>query len=156
MKKSFYYLICIVLLLVTFCGCKKEEVTKVTKLEFTAGSYTISEREDMNMRKVLVFETQPAEAAESQKIVWSLSDESVAEMNGNFLTPKKAGSVIVTATVMGVSDQCEVVIEPIAITKITLSQTGEKNLFIGQSVITSLQVEPSSLRCMAETSRSMI
>lgn len=143
MKKSFYYLIGIVLLLVTFCGCKKEEVTKVTKLEFTAGSYTISEREDMNMRKVLVFETQPAEAAESQKIVWSLSDESVAEMNGNFLTPKKAGSVIVTATVMGVSDQCEVVIEPIAITKITLSQTGEKNLFIGQSVITSIQVEPS-------------
>lgn len=143
MKKSFYYLIGIVLLLVTFCGCKKEEVTKVTKLEFTAGSYTISEREDMNMRKVLVFETQPAEAAESQKIVWSLSDESVAEMNGNFLIPKKAGSVIVTATVMGVSDQCEVVIEPIAITKITLSQTGEKNLFIGQSVITSIQVEPS-------------
>lgn len=143
MEKSISYLLGIVLLLVTFCGCKKEEVTKVTKLEFTAGSYTISEREDMNMRKVLVFETQPAEAAESQKIVWSLSDESVAEMNGNFLTPKKAGSVIVTATVMGVSDQCEVVIEPIAITKITLSQTGEKNLFIGQSVITSIQVEPS-------------
>ena len=97
MKKSFYYLIGIVLLLVTFCGCKKEEVTKVTKLEFTAGSYTISERDDMNMKKALVFETSPAEAAASQKIAWAVSDESVAEMNGNFLTPKKAGTVRVTA-----------------------------------------------------------
>lgn len=143
MKKSTSYLLGIVLLLVTFCGCKKEEVTKVTKLEFTAGSYTISEREDMNMRKVLVFETQPAEAAESQKIVWSLSDESVAEMNGNFLTPKKAGTVRVTAIVLSTSTSCEVIIEPIDITKITLSTDAPEKFYIGQSALISLSVEPA-------------
>lgn len=142
MKKSITILVSIALLLVTLAACKKQEATQVTKLEFTSKSYSISERDDMNMKKALMFETSPAEAAASQKIVWTVSDESVAEMSGNYLIPIKAGTVKVTATVLGASTSCEVIIEPVAITKITLSQTGSKQLYIGGSITTSIQIEP--------------
>lgn len=143
MKKTITILVSIALLLVTLAACKKQEATQVTKLEFTSKSYSISERGDMNMKKALVFETSPAEAAASQKIVWTVSDESVAEMSGNYLIPIKAGTVKVTATVLGASASCEVIIEPVAITKITLSTDAPERLYIGQSALISLSVEPA-------------
>lgn len=117
--KKFFLLSIAVLFALT--GCKKEgSNTKITSLEFKKGLYEIYENEgDMNMKKELV--AAPDGILDKEKITWKVSDEEVAQMNGNFLSPIMPGDVKVTATVQGMSATCKVSVLPVQVEKITLN-----------------------------------
>lgn len=102
-------------------GCKKEgDNTKITSLEFKKGLYEIYENDgDMNMKKELV--AAPDGILDKEKIVWKVSDEDVAKMDGNFIDPITSGDVKVTATVQGMSATCQVTILPVPVESITLT-----------------------------------
>lgn len=117
--KKFLLLSCAVLFVLS--GCKKEgSNTKITSLEFKKGLYEIYENDgDMNMKKELV--AAPDGILDKEKIAWTVSDEEVAQMNGNFLSPMMPGDVKVTATVQGMSATCKVSVLPVQVEKITLN-----------------------------------
>lgn len=117
--KKFFLLSIAVLFALT--GCKKEgSNTKITSLEFKKGLYEIYENEgDKNMKKELV--AAPDGILDKEKIAWTVSDEEVAQMNGNFLSPIMPGDVKVTATVQGMSATCKVSVLPVQVEKITLN-----------------------------------
>ena len=117
--KKFFLLSIAVLFALT--GCKKEgSNTKITSLEFKKGLYEIYENDgDMNMKKELV--AAPDGILDKEKITWKVSDEEVAQMNGNFLSPIMPGDVKVIATVQGMSATCKVSVLPVQVEKITLN-----------------------------------
>lgn len=120
MKK---FIILTSLAILALVSCKKENQDAVLEsISFKKSSYTIEENYlDLNLKKELV--TTPASIIEKEKIKWDVDDETIAEMTGNFLTPKRSGNVNVTATIQGKSAKCEIVITPVPIEKITLQNT---------------------------------
>lgn len=111
------------LALLALASCKKENlVVKLENISFNQSSYNIAENYlDLNLKKELV--TTPAGIKDTATISWSVDNETIAEMDGNFLVPKHSGNVKVTATIQGKSAQCEVVITLVPIESITLENT---------------------------------
>lgn len=110
-------------MLIALASCKKENpVAVLENISFKQSSYTIAENYlDLKLRDEVV--TTPAGIIDTAKIKWDVDDETIAEMTGNFLTPKRSGNVNVTATIQGKSAKCEIVITPVPIEKITLQNT---------------------------------
>lgn len=102
-------------LLVALASCKKEEKPgQLESIKFKDASYTIAENDQsLNLRKEL--ETVPAGVLDTAKIIWTISDESVAAMGGNFLEPKRSGDIVVVATIQGKNTSCNVKITEVPI-----------------------------------------
>lgn len=106
--------------MVALASCKKEaKPGQLESIKFKSTSYTIAENDlSLNLRKEL--ETVPAGVADTAKITWTISDETVAAMNGSFLEPKQSGDITVTATVQGKNATCSVKINKVEIKDIKL------------------------------------
>lgn len=115
--------LCSVFLSVALLGllsCKNEPKNgKLQSLNFTESEYTIAENDNsLNLRKKLV--GTPEGIIDTAKISWQVSDEEIAQMDGAFVDPLKAGSVQITATVHGISAKCTVNITEVEVLSIKL------------------------------------
>lgn len=115
--------LCSVFLSVALLGllsCKNEPKNgKLQSLNFTESEYTIAENDNsLNLRKKLV--GTPEGIIDTAKISWQVSDEEIAQMDGAFVDPLKAGSVQFTATVQGISAKCTVNITEVEVLSIKL------------------------------------
>lgn len=128
--------------LVALTGCKNNEPkdAKIESIEFKQAKYEIAENDDINMKKELV--VVPAELLDSEKITWTVDDESVAEMISNFLMPKGAGNVKVTATIQDKSASCYVSITEVPVNSITLKAM---TLNVGETKKIEYTTEPSNV-----------
>lgn len=120
--------------LAALTGCKNNEPkdAKIESISFKQSVYEIMENNiDLNLKKELV--VTPEGILDKEKITWKVDNEDVAEMSGNYLLPKGAGTVKVTATVQEKSATCtveisEIPIESIKLTDMTLKVHEKKKI----------------------------
>lgn len=126
------------LLLVALASCKKEEKPgQLESIKFKSASYTIAENDQsLNLRKEL--ETVPAGLTDTAKITWTISDETVAAMNGSFLEPKKSGNIAVTATIQGKGTSCDVIITKVPIESFELEDFAVKINGTAKALLTTV------------------
>lgn len=123
MKNGILHLgLVLMLVLAALSGCKNNEPkdAKIESISFKQSVYEIMENDiDLNLKKELV--VTPEGILDKEKITWKVDNEDVAEMSGNYLLPKGAGTVKVTATVQEKSATCTVEISEVPIESIKLS-----------------------------------
>lgn len=120
MKKTLHFLLVIAMAAsLVACNNKEPKNGKLESLQFKEASYTIAENYlDLNLRKELV--GTPAGITDTCKIVWTVSDTEIADMEGSFLIPKSPGTVDVTAKIQGKEATCSVIVKEIDINGIKL------------------------------------
>ena len=128
MRKS--KLMLLVTLLLSFClacfvGCSGVEDPSTTKtITLSQTQVTATVFEDVN----LTVQTENI----SEKIVWSVSNTSVASIDNGLVRAKKAGTVTVTATAEDVSATAEVTFTSVDATRLALeSEVIALEMFVG-------------------------
>lgn len=131
MKK---YLICIcVMCMIVLSGCGAE----ITGIEFPENSAEMPKNGQMKLNYTLI-----PEEAKDKGIIWTSSDESIAEVdkNGN-ITAKETGEITITAsTKKGVTAECEVTVKPV-VESIEFG-TDNINIKIGDTGTVSYTITP--------------
>ena len=132
--------------LLALASCKKDNPqtgVKVESVSFNESSYTIAENNlDLNLKKQLV--VTPAGLLDTCKTLkWTVDDESVAIMEGSYVSPKRAGDVKVTVTIQGSkSASCNVSITEVPVNGITLSNMTIK---VGEKVKIEYTTDPENV-----------
>lgn len=132
--------------LLALASCKKDNPqtgVKVESVNFNESSYTIAENNlDLNLKKQLV--VTPAGLLDTCKTLkWTVDDESVAIMEGSYVSPKRAGDVKVTVTIQGSkSASCNVSITEVPVNGITLSNMTIK---VGEKVKIEYTTDPENV-----------
>lgn len=132
--------------LLALASCKEDNPqtgVKVESVSFNESSYTIAENNlDLNLKKQLV--VTPAGLLDTCKTLkWTVDDESVAIMEGSYVSPKRAGDVKVTVTIQGSkSASCNVSITEVPVNGITLSNMTIK---VGEKVKIEYTTDPENV-----------
>ena len=130
MKKSKLILFVTLLMslcLVLFAGCSTQSGTPKKSITFRQTSITANVFEQVNLT--------PQTENISEKIVWSVSDASVATIDNGLITAKKAGTVNVTASAEGVSATAKITFTSVDSSMLILeSEYIELGLFVGDEV----------------------
>lgn len=130
MKKSkliLFVTLLMLLCLVGFAGCSTQSSTPKKSITFSQTSITANVFEQVNLT--------PQTENISEKIVWSVSDASVATIDNGLITAKKAGTVNVTASAEGVSATAKITFTSVESSMLILeSEYIELELFVGDEV----------------------
>lgn len=119
---------------------------KVTAAEINVSADTlVFELNADKKRQRLTVETKPSSA--SSKVVWSIDDPEIAEIDDNgYVTPKGLGETTVIAGLTdgsGLTAECRIVVKATPVTSITLNRT-TLSLPIGEVGLIKATVNPST------------
>ena len=112
---------------------------KVTEIKLDKSSASISIGENLNLTATI----EPENAVD-KTIVWSSSDENIATVAEGVVTGVQVGNATITATTAnGLTASCEVTVNPVVASGVTLN-VADITLLVGQTDKLTATVEPAN------------
>lgn len=140
MKKSLYIFIAAALsAVISLGGCSKEEsVPHVTGIELSENSIVLPIGGTVQLEATVL-----PENAAIDSLVWSSSDENVAEVDRRGLvTALTPGNTVIRVSCNGISSVCDVIVEGIDMESIAIL-TSETEVQIGETFQLELETVPA-------------